>query len=183
MSRTKLTEEERKARKRARYAAYHAAHRAERKAYNAAYDAAHREERAAYRAAHREERAAYQAAYRVVNSFGEIARHADRRQRKRGLGHLPRPLPEWIETAWLACDGHCELCGTEIQIQHPGGRTDPHAAALDCVVPDRGYQPGNLAFLCSPCNRQKDNHTIETVIRLLDFLQLWEKNHAQQETE
>ena len=163
-------------------AAYYAAHREKKKAYQADYTANHRAEKkayaAAYYAAHREEAKAYNKVYYVASysnkPFWYLSKSVSARHRQRDLGHLPSTTPEEIEAVWKECDGECTLCGITIQIQHPGGRTHPNAAHLDCVVPSKGYIVGNMTFLCAPCNRMKGAHTAETATRLAAFLIDWE---------
>ena len=158
--------------------AYHASHRRERSAYGKAYRASHKKEKKTYMkdyyASHREESKAYQKAYYTTRPFSRLTHQTANRHRKRGLSHLPTPSPEVLETIWKTGGEKCALCGVNIELRHPGGRTHPNAAQLDCVIPSKGYVEGNMTFLCAPCNRMKDKHTAETATRLAAFLLNWE---------
>lgn len=111
-----------------------------------------------------------QTLYWRKNPFKRLANSAHTRQKKRGLTHLPKPSDKEIEKVWLTCGEECQICGTHIKLHSPTGQNSPDQAELDAIVPDLGYVPGNMAFLCHPCNRRKDCSDWIWVEKLYHFL-------------
>ena len=63
----------------------------------------------------------------------------------------------------------CAICGGQVDIE-TNDRTSQNKLQIDQLIPQGGYTLDNMIGLCAPCNRQKDNHTLETSLRLTQFL-------------
>lgn len=65
----------------------------------------------------------------------------------------------------------CAICGCALRLRgaNESGNTEG-CLQVDCIDPRQGYIVGNIQGLCPSCNRQKDNHTLETAERLYKHL-------------
>ena len=91
------------------------------------------------------------------------------RSKAKKQGHIP-PTIEEIEKLITQClKAGCALCGIQVEIE-TNDRNSPNRLQIDQVTPRGGYTLDNMIGLCAPCNRQKSNHTLETSMRLTQFL-------------
>jgi hypothetical protein len=67
---------------------------------------------------------------------------------------------------------HCPCCGVRMERgdENGGRRTAP---TLERLIPERGYVPSNVIWLCWLCNTTKSNHTLADLYRVADFF--WER--------
>lgn len=78
----------------------------------------------------------------------------------------------WFERLQDAKHGllNCEFCGIRLRVYDQGGESSvnkPDALSCDCLLPDVGYERGNLAHVCYGCNGAKSNSTLEWFLRVL----------------
>lgn len=65
---------------------------------------------------------------------------------------------------------NCEFCGIRLRVYELGGENSvnkPDALSCDCILPDGGYERGNVAHVCYRCNSKKSNSTIEWFLHVL----------------
>lgn len=105
--------------------------------------------------------------WRINNPFDAMFHNAQKRAAKRGVPFALTATD--IEAQWIKQDGKCDQGGCPIVLL--AGQA-VNAGQLDCTVPDLGYVPENVVFLCAPHNRQKDVHTWVTALRLSHYLWL-----------
>lgn len=78
----------------------------------------------------------------------------------------------WFERLQDAKHGllNCEFCGIRLRIYDQGGARStnkPDALSCDCLLPDVGYERGNVAHVCYRCNGRKSDSTIDWMFRVL----------------
>lgn len=73
--------------------------------------------------------------------------------------------PEYLEDIWT---GYCPVL--KIQLEKYTNRSNPNAAELDRIIPEKGYIQGNVAFLSRRINKIKSNASYGEIIALGDWL-------------
>lgn len=66
---------------------------------------------------------------------------------------------------------HCPITGQRLVIYHgfgQGPRDD--SPSLDCIVPSRGYVPGNVRWLSSRANRIKSDASLEELEAIVQYV-------------
>lgn len=88
-------------------------------------------------------------------------------------GYRGVALGEWINRVApklrRALKYGCAICEHQLSLT-PRTIASPEALQIDRIDPSLGYTPENIEILCSPCNRQKDNHTLESIIRMAQHI-------------
>lgn len=62
----------------------------------------------------------------------------------------------------------CPILG--IELDYYSTLEVPNKATLDRIDPSKGYVPGNVAWVSAKANRMKDEHTIETLTAILEYI-------------
>lgn len=92
------------------------------------------------------------------------------RSRARTLG-IPFDR-DWLTVkrvvGWLKSDNKCRCCG--VPFARGVGSVAPNNISFDRVVPTLGYVQGNVSLLCSTCNRQKGNMTLEQFLAIVQYI-------------
>ena len=67
---------------------------------------------------------------------------------------------------------YCPCCGVRMQSgdENGGRRTAP---TLDRLIPERGYVPDNVVYICWLCNTTKSDHGLDHLYRVADFF--WDR--------
>ena len=60
--------------------------------------------------------------------------------------------PDDLEALWVKQDGRCALTGI---VMDPPLINSPHGISLDRIDSTKGYEPGNIQFLCAAINLMK----------------------------
>jgi hypothetical protein len=71
-----------------------------------------------------------------------------------------------LQSAWPA-DNRCPVFGVEFVVGLPRSPAKP---SIDCVIPELGYVPGNIAVISWRANRLKGNGTVEEFERIAAWL-------------
>lgn len=92
---------------------------------------------------------------------------ARRRSKKRGTAFDEEYMRSLTP---LPC---CEMCGVRFTNGNTGKSKgqSPTSRTLDEIAHGYGYVPGNVAQLCSACNKKKDSHTVESASALADWIE------------
>lgn len=101
------------------------------------------------------------------NPFETIWLQAVKRHKQLGL---PESTCVTVAALIELLNGFCGCCGNGIMLRAPGGKSAKNAAHLDKIVPELGYIPSNCIWLCAKCNRMKQDHTVESVFKLWEWL-------------
>lgn len=101
-------------------------------------------------------------------ALASLASSIPGRARKVGLPIAPEMLKAstrgpFLVPIWLCQNGRCVICDCELDLQVP------KSVDLDKIIPELGYVAGNMQFLCTVCNRRKDNLTPETAWPLIRY--------------
>ena len=59
---------------------------------------------------------------------------------------------------------HCPLCSINLKVN--SGYRSHNSPSLDRLIPDYGYVPGNVLYVCWACNRSKSDNTPHRLIQL-----------------
>ena len=103
-----------------------------------------------------------------------MGRDLDRKAvRRRSYRAKARGIPFTITYEQVGpAPADCPCCGNRMQRgDENGGRGT--APSLDRLVPELGYVPGNVVWLCNSCNGIKHNATPADLYRVADWL--WEE--------
>jgi hypothetical protein len=63
------------------------------------------------------------------------------------------------------CPANCPACS--VTMQRGEGRIQPNSPSIDRIVPELGYVPGNVQWLCQSCNAVKNDRGMEYLLERL----------------
>ena len=90
-----------------------------------------------------------------------------RRARQKGL---PFSLVLGDVKALLDAGWSCVYCKRPLGTYKHGAR--PDSATLDRILPDEGYTPENTVLCCHKCNGIKAEHTVKSLNRWINRIQV-----------
>lgn len=108
----------------------------------------------------------------AVNGRG-LARYVAGRLRDRATkrGKVSSSIDELESEIKRFLKTGCAICGCALRLRNAGEQgAQEGCLQVDCIDPREGYIVGNIQGLCPTCNRQKDNHTLESAERLYKHL-------------
>jgi hypothetical protein len=127
---------------------------------NSAWQAANpercRENSIAWNAANRERKSENDRAWNAANPIKVAMQSAKQRAKRFGVSFDPA-----IEQELGEYPDRCPVCHVEM-VSHIGeGRMQSDSPSVDRILPELGYVPGNVQWLCLGCNRIKQDDTME----------------------
>ena len=85
-----------------------------------------------------------------------------------------RGIPFSLELSDLIFPSHCKICKVEFS-KFITAKILPNTATVDRVDSSKGYEKGNIDFICNRCNGLKRDCSISELERLLAYM----RNHLQ----
>lgn len=62
---------------------------------------------------------------------------------------------EYLKQLWNKQEGKCALTNFPMSYQQSNGKRNPYSLSIDKIDPNKGYEVGNVQFVCFAANMMK----------------------------
>ena len=108
--------------------------------------------------------------------FSHSLNDAKRRAKKKFPDKLFNITIDYLKEIFPHEDRRCPVLNLQLKINPKGLGSSPHSPSLDRINNDKGYEKGNVIWVCNKANMIKNYSTPDEIIKVGKFYKELEKN-------